>query len=56
LIAREAGVIVTDARGEPLSTPLRVEPDIAWAGYANEMIRREIEPLLQAALKRRGLI
>lgn len=55
LIAREAGVIVTDERGEPLSTPLRVEPDIAWAGYANEMIRREIEPLLQAALKRRGL-
>jgi fructose-1,6-bisphosphatase/inositol monophosphatase family enzyme len=55
LIAREAGVIVTDERGAPLRTPLRVEPDIAWAGYANEMIRREIEPLLQAALKRRGL-
>lgn len=56
LIAREAGVIVTDERGAPLHAPLRVEPDIAWVGYANEHIRREIEPLLQEALKRRGLI
>ncbi len=55
LIAREAGVIVTDQQGEPLRAPLRVEPDIAWAGYANDAIRREIEPLLQDALKRRGL-
>jgi fructose-1,6-bisphosphatase/inositol monophosphatase family enzyme len=55
LIAREAGVIVTDPRGELLRAPLRVEPDIAWAGYANDSIRREIEPLLHDALKRRGL-
>jgi fructose-1,6-bisphosphatase/inositol monophosphatase family enzyme len=55
LIAREAGVIVTDERGDLLNAPLRVEPDIAWAGYANDAIRREIEPLLQDALKRRGL-
>jgi fructose-1,6-bisphosphatase/inositol monophosphatase family enzyme len=56
LIAREAGVIVTDERGGPLRSPLTVEPDIAWAGYANEAIRREIEPLLRDALKRRGLL
>jgi hypothetical protein len=55
LIAREAGVIVTDERGGLLRAPLRVEPDIAWAGYANDAIRREIEPLLHDALKRRGL-
>ena len=55
LIAREAGVIVTDERGGPLRVPLKVEPDIAWAGYANAAIRREIEPLLRDALKRRGL-
>ena len=56
LIAREAGVIVTDESGGPLRAPLRVEPDVAWAGYANESIRREIEPLLRAALARRGLL
>ncbi len=55
LIAREAGVIVTDAYGQPLSAPLNVEADVAWAGYANEAIRDQIEPHLQAALARRGL-
>jgi fructose-1,6-bisphosphatase/inositol monophosphatase family enzyme len=55
LIAREAGVIVTDERGGRLRAPLHVEPEIAWAGYANEWIRREIEPLLHRALIDRGL-
>ena len=56
LIAREAGVIVTDIRGDPLKVRLAVEPDVAWVGYANGAIRAEIEPLLQIALRRRGLI
>jgi fructose-1,6-bisphosphatase/inositol monophosphatase family enzyme len=56
LIARELGVILTDARGGPLRAKLAVEPDVAWAGYANEQIRAQIEPLLQAALKNRGLL
>jgi fructose-1,6-bisphosphatase/inositol monophosphatase family enzyme len=56
LIAREAGVIVTDVRGERLGAPLNVGADVAWAGYANEHIRAQIEPLLQDALQRRGLI
>jgi fructose-1,6-bisphosphatase/inositol monophosphatase family enzyme len=55
LIAREAGVIVTDADGGPLRAPLSVEADVAWAGYANERVREQIEPLLRAALARRGL-
>jgi fructose-1,6-bisphosphatase/inositol monophosphatase family enzyme len=54
LIATELGVIVTDAFGQPLDAPLNVEANVAWAGYANEHIRRQIEPLLQAALRRRG--
>ena len=56
LIAREAGVVVTDERGGPLRAPLSVEPDVAWVGYANEHIRREIEPRLREALTRRGLL
>ncbi|HEU5131465.1 MAG TPA: inositol monophosphatase family protein, partial [Pyrinomonadaceae bacterium] len=31
LIAREAGVIVTDERGGRLSAPLHVDPDLSWA-------------------------
>jgi len=56
LIAREAGVIVTDAKGNQLNAELSVKPDVTWVGYANEHIRAQIEPLLQAALKKRGLI
>ena len=56
LIAREAGVVVTDPRGAPLDAPLDVEADLAWVGYANEAIRSQVEPLLQAALRRRGLM
>jgi fructose-1,6-bisphosphatase/inositol monophosphatase family enzyme len=56
LIAREAGVHVTDERGRLLKAPLSVEPDVTWIGYANAQIRCEIEPLLRDALRRRGLI
>ena len=56
LIAREAGVIVTDVHGELLSYDLSVKPDVSWIGYANDGIRAQIEPLLQKALKRRGLL
>ena len=55
LIARESGVIVTDVHGQHLSTPLDTAADVAWAGYANADIRREIEPLLHKALSDRGL-
>jgi len=56
LIAREAGVIVTDAAGQSLRVPLDVRTDVAWAGFANTQIRTQIEPLLQAALQKRGLM
>jgi fructose-1,6-bisphosphatase/inositol monophosphatase family enzyme len=56
LIAREMGVIVTDEAGRPLRARLNVEDDVSWVGYANEDIRRQIEPLLQKALRDRGLL
>ncbi|MEW6073827.1 MAG: inositol monophosphatase [Planctomycetota bacterium] len=56
LIATELGVEVTDARGRPLDAPLDVETAVAWVGYANRAIRARVEPALQAALRRRGLL
>ena len=56
LIAREAGVLVTDVRGNPLQAKLSVVPDVAWIGYANERIRAQIEPVLREVLSSRGLI
>jgi hypothetical protein len=56
LIAREMGVVVTDAHGQSLQARLDLESEVAWVGYANEHVRNEIEPLLQGALRRRGLL
>lgn len=55
LIARELGVLITDENGALLHAPLNVEAEVAWCGYANAKIRTQIEPLLQNALRRRGL-
>lgn len=55
LIAEEAGVELTGARGEPLDAPLDVETPVAWCGYANARIRARVEPVLRALLERRGL-
>ena len=55
LIAREAGVIVTDIDGSPLDAPMNVEADVAWLGFANASIREQIQPHLSAVLKERGL-
>jgi fructose-1,6-bisphosphatase/inositol monophosphatase family enzyme len=56
LIAREAGVIVTGADGDPLDAPMNVEADVAWIGYANRTISEHIEPHLTAILHERGMI
>jgi hypothetical protein len=56
LIARELGVTVTDEHGRALDAPLDVTSDVSWIGYANRHIRQLIEPLLQQALARRGLL
>jgi len=56
LVARELGVIVTNERGLRLDAPLDVQSDVSWAGYANENIRDQIEPLMLSALKNRRLL
>jgi hypothetical protein len=55
LIAREAGVIVTDADGGRLSAPLDVFSEVSWIGYANARIHEQVQPALRAALKMHGL-
>jgi 4-aminobutyrate aminotransferase-like enzyme len=56
LIARSLGVLVTDERGGQLAAPLDVTSDVSWIGYANPTLKEGIEPQLQRALARRGLI
>ncbi len=56
LVAQQAGVIVTDVRGQVLDAPLHVEPNVGWVGYANPAIRAQIEPVLLRELQQRGLL
>ena len=56
LIATEGSVIITDPAGRPVDAPLDLTTDMAWVGYANEALRSSIEPVLQAALRRRRLL
>lgn len=55
-IARSAGVIVTDERGECLTAPLDVTTDVAWIGFANPRLRDELWPALRDVLAERGLV
>ena len=54
LIAREAGVLVSDPSGGRLSAPLDVFTDVAFVAYANEAIRSQVDPALRGALRARG--
>lgn len=56
LIARESGVIVTDALGGNLAAPLDLEANVSWAGFANATIHALIEPILTEALMNRNLL
>jgi hypothetical protein len=56
LIAEEAGVLLSDGRGNPLDAPLDTRADVSWAGFANAHIRAQVEPGLLTALARRGLL
>jgi fructose-1,6-bisphosphatase/inositol monophosphatase family enzyme len=55
LIAREAGIQITDEKGRPIASPLNAVADVSWVGYCNATIRSQIEPLLQAAIQKHGL-
>lgn len=56
LIAEEAGVSLTGAAGGPLDAPFDLEADVSWVGYANRRLRARAEPVLQASLRRHGLL
>ena len=50
LVVEEAGVILTDAAGQPLDGPLDTTTGINWVGYANKLLQHAIEPKLRALL------
>jgi fructose-1,6-bisphosphatase/inositol monophosphatase family enzyme len=56
LVAREAGVIITDEKGNPVQAILNVTDNISWIGFANNSIKKQVEPHLINALKKYQLL
>lgn len=56
LVARRAGVVVTDGYGRPLNAPLDVTTGVAWVGYANPTIAAQLAPVLHDLLREYGLL
>lgn len=52
LILREAGGIVETPDGRPLQTPLDTTTPVAWVGYANATLARQVRPVLRRLVKR----
>jgi len=55
LVAREAGVQITEENGRRLRCLMNLDADVSWVGYANQQIRELVEPVLQIAIQRHGL-
>ncbi len=55
-IPQALGVILTDPWGDPLDCLLDLESNVAWIGYANEALYRQIRPVLERLLREFGLI
>ncbi len=56
LIAREAGIRVTNEYGQRLTAPLDVTTGMSWLGYANEHIYQQVHPVLQELLRQHHLL
>lgn len=56
LVAREAGVIVTDRNGGSLDVPLDVTTDVAWIGYANQAIADQVAPVLNRLMHQHQML
>lgn len=50
LIAEELGITICSPKGEEIDVPLDTEAEVVWVGYANDTLRRAIEPVLQEVL------
>ena len=56
LIARMAGIIVTDEHEQQLSAPLDVTSELAWMGFANTALYQQVAPVLHTLLQEHALL
>ncbi len=55
LVAEEAGVLITDGLGQPLDGPLDCTTSLSWAGFANQKLHDDIQPLIKQFFRQWGL-
>jgi fructose-1,6-bisphosphatase/inositol monophosphatase family enzyme len=55
LVARQAGVVITDGFGIPLNCPLDVHTGVHWCGFGNETLAKKIQPIISKWLANHGL-
>ncbi|MCX6955033.1 MAG: inositol monophosphatase, partial [Verrucomicrobia bacterium] len=53
LIAREAGCLIETPDGKPLRVPLDTTTPVAWMGYANATLARQVRPVLKRIVAER---
>ncbi len=56
LVAKQAGVILTDGFGKQLDGPLDVYHGMHWCGYANQALHDMIQPVVLEWLREHGVI
>jgi fructose-1,6-bisphosphatase/inositol monophosphatase family enzyme len=56
LIAREAGAIITNEHGRPITAPFDVFSNLSWIGYANRTIQQQLDPVLHGLLNEHNLL
>jgi fructose-1,6-bisphosphatase/inositol monophosphatase family enzyme len=55
LVAKQAGVVITDGFGAPLDCPLDVRTGVHWCGFANPSIAKQVLPVICAWLCEQGV-
>jgi fructose-1,6-bisphosphatase/inositol monophosphatase family enzyme len=55
LVARQAGVVITDGFGNPLDCRLDVHTGVHWCGFANRALADQIQPIISGWLAERGV-
>jgi fructose-1,6-bisphosphatase/inositol monophosphatase family enzyme len=55
LVAKQAGVVITDGFGRPLQCPYDVHTGVHWCGFANETLAKSIQPIITRWLGEHGV-